>query len=140
MILKIKKLHPDAKVPKYAHKGDAGFDLCSTEDVMIKRGERISIPTGIAMEIPEGHVGLIWDKNGLSVIHGIKTIAGVIDSTYRGEILVAVTNHGEKNYIFEKGHRVAQMLIQKVETAEFVEVGELSITTRGEGRLGSTGK
>lgn len=140
MIIKIKKLHPDAKVPKYAHKGDAGFDLCASEDTLVKRGERISVPTGIAMEIPDGYVGLVWDKNGLSVINGIKTIAGVIDSTYRGEILVAVTNHGDRNHIFEKGQKIAQMLIQKVETAEFEEVNELSKTTRGEGRLGSTGK
>ena len=140
MKLKIKKLHPDAKIPKYAHQDDAGFDLCAIENITIKVGERFPVQTGIAMEIPEGYVGLIWDKSGVSVKHGIKTIAGVVDSTYRGEILVAVMNLSDKDYLFEKGHKVAQMIIQKKETAEFEEVDELSTTVRGEGRLGSTGK
>ena len=140
MILRIKKIHPDAKVPKYAHHDDAGFDLFAVEDIVIKKGERFPIPTGLAMEIPEGFVGLIWDKSGLSVKHGIKTIAGVVDSTYRGEVLVAVTNLGESDYHFLKGHKVAQMIIQRKETVEFEEIDELTSTERGEGRLGSTGK
>jgi len=140
MKLKIKKLHIDAVIPKYAHFDDAGFDLFAIEDTVVKVGERVPVKTGIAMEIPTGYVGLIWDKSGLSVKHGIKTIAGVVDSTYRGEILVAVTNISQENYKFEKGHKVAQMIIQKKETVEFEEVAELSETKRGEGRLGSTGK
>ena len=140
MILKIKKLHKDAKVPKYAHHDDAGFDLFTTDDVIIKKGERFLIQTGLAMEIPEGFVGLVWDKSGLSVKHGIKTIAGVVDSTYRGEVLVAVMNLGESDYHFQKGHKVAQMIIQRKETADFEEVDELSTTVRGDGKLGSTGK
>ncbi|MGB8815828.1 MAG: dUTP diphosphatase [Minisyncoccia bacterium] len=140
MKLKIKKLHEDAKIPKYAHHDDAGFDLCAIQNTLIKIGERIPVPTGIAMEIPEGYVGLIWDKSGLSVKHGIKTIAGVIDSTYRGEILVAVTNLGKEDYLFEKGHKIAQMIIQKKETVEFEEVTKLIETVRGEGKFGSTGK
>ena len=140
MILRIKKLHPDAKIPKYAHHDDAGFDLCAIENIRVKPGERIPVPTGLVMEIPEGFVGLIWDKSGLSVKHGIKTIAGVIDSTYRGEILVAVTNNSDVDYLFEKGHKIAQMIIQRKETVEFEEVDSLTETIRGEGRLGSTGK
>jgi dUTP pyrophosphatase len=140
MILKIKKINPDSKIPKYAHHDDAGFDLCTIENVLIKKGERFPVPTGLVMEIPEGFVGLIWDKGGVSVKYGIKTIAGVVDSTYRGEILVAVMNLGEKDYLFEKGHKVAQMIIQRKETVEFEEADTLSDTIRGEGRLGSTGK
>jgi len=140
MIIKIKKLHQEAVMPKYAHFDDAGFDLFAIEDTLVKVKERIPVKTGIAMEIPTGYVGLIWDKSGLSVKEGIKTIAGVIDSTYRGEILVAVTNLSDKDYKFEKGHKVAQMIIQKKETVEFEEVTELAETKRGHGRLGSTGK
>lgn len=127
-------------MPKYAHFDDAGFDLFAIEDTLIKPNERIPVKTGIAMEIPTGFVGLIWDKSGLSVKEGIKTIAGVIDSTYRGEILVAVINLSDKDYKFEKGHKVAQMIVQKKETVEFEEISELTETKRGDGRLGSTGK
>ena len=140
MLLKIKKLHTDAKMPSYAHHDDAGFDLFSLENCKVKVGERVAVPTGIAMEIPEGFVGLIWDKSGLAVKHGINTIAGVVDSSYRGEVVVALVNNGESDYTFEKGHKVAQMIIQRKETMEFVEVKELSDTVRGAGGFGSTGK
>ena len=140
MILKIKKLHQDAKVPQYAHYDDAGFDLCAKETIVVKKGERLAVQTGIAMEIPEGYVGLIWDKSGLSMKYGLKTIGGVIDSSYRGEVLIGVINFGDKDYIFEKGHKVAQMIIQKKEKVDFEEVKELSDTIRGEGGFGSTGK
>lgn len=140
MLLKIKKLHTDAKMPSYAHHDDAGFDLFSLENCKVKVGERVAVPTGIAMEIPEGFVGLVWDKSGLAVKHGINTIAGVVDSSYRGEVVVALVNNGESDYTFEKGHKVAQMIIQRKETMEFVEVKELSDTVRGAGGFGSTGK
>jgi len=140
MILKIKKLHPDAKIPHYAHHDDAGFDLFAVKDITVKKGERTAIPTGIAMEIPEGYVGLIWDKSGLAMKHGIKTIGGVVDSAYRGEVLIGVINFGESDYTFEKGHKIAQMIIQKKEFVDFEEVKELSDTTRGDGGFGSTGK
>jgi dUTP pyrophosphatase len=140
MKLKIKKLHEDAKVPKYSHHDDAGFDLFTPENIVVKKGERFGVPTGIAMEIPEGYVGLIWDKSGLAIKHGIKTLGGVVDSTYRGEVLVGVINLSEEDYTFEKGHKVAQMIIQKKETVDFEEVNELSDTTRGDGGFGSTGK
>src|ERR1035437_832900 len=104
MILKIKKLHPDAKIPAYAHHDDAGFDLCAIADTTVKVGERVAVLTGLAMEIPEGFVGLVWDKSGLAMKHGIKTVAGVVDSTYRGEMLVCVINLSSTDYVFEKGH------------------------------------
>ncbi len=138
--LKIKKLSPDAVIPKYAHAGDAAFDLYSIEDVVIKPNERLQIGTGLAMEIPDGYVGLIWDKSGLSHKSGLKTLGGVIDSGYRGEVKVGMINLGKEDYVFEKGHKVAQMLIQKIEHAEIEETLELSDTSRGVGGFGSTGK
>jgi len=140
MILNIKKLHSDAKVPTYAHEGDAGFDLCAIENVTIKAGERALVRTGIAMEIPFGYVGLIWDKSGLSMNHGLKTLGGVVDAGYRGEVTAGIINLSTSDYVFTAGHKVAQMLIQKVERVEIKEVVELSDTARGDGGYGSTGK
>jgi dUTP pyrophosphatase len=140
MKLKIKRLHADAKIPVYSHHDDAGFDLFSIDNITLKKGERAMVPTGIAMEIPEGHVGLVWDKSGLAMKHGIKTIGGVVDSQYRGEIIIGVMNLSKEDYTFEKGHKIAQMIIQKKEFVDFEEVPELSDTTRGEGGFGSTGK
>ncbi|MBU6371049.1 MAG: dUTP diphosphatase [Patescibacteria group bacterium] len=139
MIIRIKKLRPDAKVPSYAHHDDAGCDFFAVEKTEVKAGERAMVPTGIAMEIPEGFVGLVWDKSGISAKHGIKTVAGVVDSGYRGEILIAVANISDTDYVFEKGHKVAQMVIQRKETGEFEEVDELSETKRGKDGFGSTG-
>lgn len=138
--LKVKKLHPDAKVPHYAHADDAGMDLFALEHTVIPVGGRALIGTGIAMEIEEGYVGLLWDKSGLSNTHGLKTLGGVIDSGYRGEIKVGLVNLGSEDYVVGAGHKVAQMLIQKVEHANVVLVEELPNTVRGEGGFGSTGK
>ena len=140
MILKVKKLGPDAILPSYAHPGDAGMDMYSNETVTIAPGQTAKIKSGISMEIPEGFVGLIWDKSGLSTNHKIKSLGGVIDSGYRGESLYGLINLGSEPYTIEKGHKVVQMLIQKVERVEIVEVEELSDTSRGEGGFGSTGK
>ena len=140
MELKIKKMHTDAKVPSYAHPGDAGFDLYAIEEVAIPVGVRVLIGTGIAMDIPDGFVGLIWDKSGLSTTHGLKTLGGVVDAGYRGEVKVGMVNLGTEEYTISAGHKIAQMLIQKVERAEIIEVAELSETVRGEGGFGSTGK
>jgi dUTP pyrophosphatase len=140
MQLKIKKLTEDAIIPKYATKDDAGMDLFAIENVELEPMQRAQIGTGIAMEIPEEHVGLIWDKSGLSHKFGIKTLGGVVDSGYRGEIKIGVINLGKEKYIFEKGHKVAQMIIQKKETPEIIEAIELNNSERGEGGFGSTGK
>lgn len=140
MKIRIKKLHPDARIPSYAHPGDAGMDLFTVETFELGPGERKSIPLGIALEIPDGYVGLMWDKSGLSHRYGIKTFGGVIDSGYRGEIHAGIMNLSDKFFTFEKGHKIAQLLIQKVEMAEFEETDELSDSSRGEGRMGSTGK
>lgn len=138
--LKAKKLVPDAHLPHHAKEGDAGLELYAATEVTLAPGYRISVPTGIALEIPKGYVGLVWDKSGLSHDHGIKTIGGVIDSGYRGEVKVGVINLSKESYTFERGHKVAQMLIQKVEQVEVVEVEQLLESERGHTGFGSTGK
>jgi len=140
MKLKIKKLHPDAIMPNYAHPGDAGLDLRSISKHKIKPGELFGISTGISMEIPKGYVGLIWDKSGLAIKYGLKMMGGVIDSGYRGDVIVGMINLSKKIYTIEKGDKVAQMLIQKVQTVTPVEVKILSDTHRGTKNLGSTGR
>jgi len=139
MLIKFQKILDDAIIPHYAHPGDAGMDIFSAEDAVIKAGERKNIRTGIKMELPEGFVGLVWDKSGLALKNGIKTMAGVIDSGYRGEIGIVLANLRGQDYKIEKGQKIAQMLIQKAERAEIEEVKELSETKRGEGCFGSTG-
>ena len=138
--IKIKKLHPDAVVPHHAHTGDAGMDLFSTQTIILHPGERVQIPTGIAVELPYDYVALIWDKSGLSHTHGLKTLGGVIDSGYRGEYMVGMINLGPIDYIIEKGHKVAQILIQKIEHPHIEVVEELSESSRGKRSFGSTGK
>jgi len=140
MELKVKKVDPEAKLPQYANAGDAGMDLFALENVSVKPSEIVRIRSGIAVEIPDGYVGLCWDKSGLSMNHGIKVLAGVIDSSFRGEIVMAVINLGKEPYTFEKGHKVMQMLLQKVEHVDIVETDTLSETDRGKSGFGSTGK
>lgn len=139
MNIRVKKLHADARIPSIAHPGDAGCDLYASEPLTLDPGQRGQVKTGIALEIPMGYVGLVWDKSGVSHKGGIKTLGGVIDSGYRGELLVGVINLGTDAYAFEPGHKVAQLLIQKVESPTFEETAELSDTSRGEGGFGSTG-
>jgi dUTP pyrophosphatase len=140
MLLKIKKVHNDAKVPSFAHPYDAGLDLYALEEVKVEPGKVARIRSGIALEIPDGYVGLCWDKSGVSMNHSIKVLGGVIDSGFRGELIMGVINLGTETYTFEKGHKVMQLLIQKVEHPEVIETDTLSETSRGEGGFGSTGK
>ena len=140
MKLKIKKLNQSAKLPEYACNDDAGFDLFATETIEVKPHERVQIKTGLAMQIPTGFVGLIWDKSGLSHNHGLKTLGGVVDSGYRGEIKVGLINLGTEKYTIEAGHKVAQMIIQKKEICEIEVVDELEESDRGESAFGSSGK
>lgn len=139
MKIQIKKLHPDAKIPMFALEGDAGLDLYSVADAILKPGQRISCPTGIAIKIPDGYVGLIWDKGGPSHKFGIKTLGGVFDSNYIGEYQIGLVNLSREDFIIEKGQKIAQVLIQKVEKPEIEEVDKLEETIRGESRFGSTG-
>ena len=131
----------DAKLPQYAHSGDSGVDLYSTEDYNLKPMERQLISTGIKIAIPEGYEAQIRPKSGLAINHGISPIntPGTIDSSYRGEIKVPIINLGQESYIIEKGKKIAQMIFTKVEKAEFVELQELNSTTRGNKGFGSTG-
>ncbi len=137
--VKIKKVREDAIIPQYAHPGDAGLDVYSSVDLVISPGERAIVPIGIAMEIPEGYVALVWDKSGLAAKKGIHMMAGVGDCIYRGEYNLVMLNTSKESYEVKKGEKVAQILIQPIETVEIEEVEELNETVRGENRFGSTG-
>ena len=143
MKVNFKKLDPMAKAPTYGSTYAAGADLYAvTEgDVVIAPGETRFIRTGIAMEIPEGMVGLIYARSGLACKKGLAPAnkVGVIDSDYRGEIMVALHNHGTQEQTVSTGERIAQMVIAPFFTADYTEVQELSDTVRGEGGFGSTG-
>ncbi len=138
--LPIKKLFENAVVPTFAHPGDAGMDLYARETVTINPGEKAVVGTGIAFAIPEGYVGLIWDKSGIAIKNGLKVLGGVIDAGYRGEVMVGIINLSNVAYTFEAGHKVAQMIIQERIQPEVMVVDDLDETTRGEGGFGSTGK
>ena len=127
-------------MPAYAHEGDAALDLFCLETVTIKPSERVKIRTGVALEFPAGYVALVWDKSGVANNHGLKTLGGVVDSSYRGELLVGLHNFSLEPYTFESGHKVAQLIIQSVVSATVEEVSELSDTARGESGFGSTGR
>jgi len=140
MALAIKyKKDTDAKDPCYAYEGDAGLDIFSNEEKVIEPHHRATIKTGLYFEIPNNHVGLVWDKSGLALKQGFHTMSGVLDCNYRGELKVILVNLSSQARKIEKGVKVAQLLIQKVETASLKEVSGLSETTRGEKGFGSSG-
>ena len=127
-------------IPQYAHAGDAGADITSSEKIAIPPRERALVSTGVRLEIPEGCVGLIWPRSGLAVKKGIDCGAGVIDSHYRGEVKVLLFNHSDTEFQIEPGDRIAQILIQKVERVEFLPADQLNETARNDAGFGSTGK
>src|SRR5271169_6167229 len=127
-------------VPEYGSPGAAGADIRAGEPVTLLPGERAAVPTGISVEIPAGHVGLLWPRSGLAVRHGIDTLAGVIDSDYRGEIKVVLVNHGREAFQIAPGDRIAQLLVQRVERPEFFSSESLGGTARGAKGFGSTGR
>jgi len=139
MELKVKRIHKAAKLPRYGHKGDAGLDLFSIGSCTLRAGECQAIPTGIQVSIPEGHVGLIWDKSGIS-LSGVHRLAGVVDSGYRGEVKVVMANLGKKDFPIEEGMKIAQLLIQPIVEVVVVDAETLEDTTRGEKGFGSTGR
>ncbi|PCI21285.1 dUTP diphosphatase [Candidatus Wolfebacteria bacterium] len=139
MEVKIKRIHKDARLPEYAHKGDAGMDLFCCDRYIIQPGERILVSTGLSIELPEGYVSLIWDKSGIAIKKGITTLGGVIEHTYRGEYGVILFNTSKEVYELNKGDKIAQLLIQPIVTAQIEEVDELSDSVRDEGGFGSTG-
>lgn len=144
MNIKVKKLKSGATVPTMGSKFAAGADLYSAEDadVVIGSGETKFIGTGLAMEIPEGYVGLVYARSGLACKRGLAPAnkVGVVDSDYRGEIKVALHNHGKEAQTVEKGERIAQMVIAPYLSVNYEEADELSETERGEGGFGSTGR
>jgi dUTP pyrophosphatase len=137
--VKIKKVHPNAIIPKYAHEGDAGLDLVSVENLIVKPGEKVIVKTGLSMQIPSGNVGLIWDRSGMAAKYSMHTLAGVIDSGYRGEVGIVMINLSEKEFEINAGDRIAQMLIQPIIIPEIEEVKETGESSRGDGGFGSTG-
>ncbi len=143
MILKIKKLRPNAIIPEYMSEFAAGMDIfaCIDEIVTLKPFKRDLIPTGIAISLPKGYEAQIRPRSGLAVKNGITLLnsPGTIDADYRGEIKVVMINLGEKDFQIKHGDRIAQMIINKVEYPEILETDELDETSRGSGGFGSTG-
>jgi dUTP pyrophosphatase len=136
----IVRMDKSLTMPSYAHEGDAGIDLRASSDMILKPHETQPVPTGIKIAIPNGYVGLVWDKSGYAAKNSIKTMAGVVDSGYRGEIKVVMINLGKENFEIKKDMKIAQMLIQPVARANLVEKDSLEDTTRGEKGFGSTGR
>jgi dUTP pyrophosphatase len=143
MELPVQKLNDAAVVPTRAHPGDAGLDLYSTEEAHIGPGERWGVGTGIAVEIPEGHAGLVLPRSGLAREHGITVVnsPGLIDAGYRGEIRVLLLNTDPAETVrIEAGARIAQLVVTPIVVAEPVEVADLSESARGAGGFGSSGR
>jgi len=140
--IEFKLLHELAQAPKYAHDGDAGADLVCIEDVSLMPGERRLVPTGVAIALPAGYVGLVHPRSGLANKHGIGIVntPGTIDSGYRGELKICLINLDPSETVsLPAGSRIAQLVIQQVTTAQFVEVLELDDTERSDQGFGSTG-
>lgn len=156
LYIKVSKLTDDAIIPTKAYESDAGWDLYASENATVKAGQRSVIKTGISFEIPEGWCGLIWPRSGLSVKNGIDILAGVIDSSYRGEILTCLYNTSSNpiyNFILcflglfrcfdlkiKKGDRIAQILFHEVPEVKMIEAETLQETERNQSGFGSTGK
>jgi dUTP pyrophosphatase len=139
----ITRLDESIPLPRYAKGGDAGADICTRVDVTIEAGERALVPTGISIALPDGYAAFVHPRSGLAIKHGVSMVntPGTIDAAFRGELQMILINHDLREAIsFKKGDRIAQLVIQKVERAEFIEVDSLPGTERGEGGFGSTGK
>ena len=129
-------------MPSYANPGDAGADLTARIDVTLQPGERALVPTGISIALPNGYVALVHPRSGLAIKHGVTMVnsPGTVDAGFRGELQIILINHDPKEAIsFKKGDRIAQLVIQQVERADFVEVESLPGSDRGTGGFGSTG-
>ena len=139
----ITRLDPELPLPRYAKGGDAGADIVSRIDITLAPGERALIPTGIAIALPDGYVALVHPRSGLAIKHGVTMVnaPGTVDAGYRGELQIILINHDKSESVsFKRGDRIAQLVIQRVERAEFIEVHELPGSGRGTGGFGSTGR
>lgn len=138
------RLDPDLPLPAYARPGDAGADLLARENAKLRcGGGRALVPTGLALALPEGYAALVMPRSGLALRHGITCLntPGLIDSGYRGEVSVLLVNTDpESTYVVERGDRIAQLVIQRVEQADFTEVEELPESERGAGGFGHSGR
>jgi len=140
-VLRVKKLHDEAVLPRYSHPGDAGMDLYAIEDVDLAPGDSAMVRTGLAVEVPEGTEAQVRPRSGLAARHRVTVLntPGTIDEGYRGEVCVILINHGRGPFQVTRGMRVAQMVIKPVLTVQITEAAELSDTHRGDGGFGSTG-
>lgn len=139
----ITRLDPEVPLPRYAKGGDAGADIVSRIDITLAPGKRALVPTGIAIALPDGYVALVHPRSGLAIKHGVTMVnsPGTVDAGYRGELQIILINHDKSEAVsFKRGDRIAQLVIQKVERAEFVEVEDLPGSGRGSGGFGSTGR
>lgn len=139
----ITRLDPDLPLPRYSKGGDAGADIVSRIDLTIAPGERSLVPTGIAIALPDGYVALVHPRSGLAIKYGITMVnsPGTVDAGFRGELQVILINHDPKeSFICKRGDRIAQLVIQRVERADFVEVKHLPGSSRGTDGFGSTGR
>ena len=136
----VRRLRPDAELPSQAYEGDAGLDLAACEPAVLGPGERALVPTGIAVEIPEGYAGFVQPRSGLAARHGIGIVnaPGLVDSGYRGEIRVLLLNTGREPFTVEVGMRIAQLVIAPVASVRLVEVDELAASERGARGFGSS--
>lgn len=137
--MKVKKLNPNALLPRRAHPTDSGADLFALERTVLPARAITHVHTGVAVELPEGTSGIIWGKSSVES-KGIKTMAGLVDAPYRGELIVCMYNLNDTEFVFEAGQKVAQLVVLPTLYPEFEEVAELSDTARGTGGFGSTGK
>jgi dUTP pyrophosphatase len=138
----VKVLDPGLPLPSFAHPGDAGADLCSAVEVTLAPGERVLVPTGVAIALPRGHVGFVHPRSGLAARHGISIVnaPGTVDEGYRGEILVNLVNLDPHDpFDVRRGDRIAQLVVQRVSVAQFVEVDSLPESSRGETGHGASG-
>jgi dUTP pyrophosphatase len=143
MALRVRRLDPAAVLPRRAHPGDAGYDLCAVEAVTLGPGERAMVRTGVAVELPEGHAGWVVPRSGLAARHGIALVnaPGLIDAGYRGELRVLLLNTDrEAPFEVRPGERIAQLVVAAVSAPEVVEVDDLAPSARGAGGFGSTGR
>ncbi len=140
--LRVTRIRDNAVLPARAHSGDAGLDLSACEPVTIGAGERVAVGTGLAVEIPDGHAGLVVPRSGLALRHGLSIVnaPGVIDAGYRGEVRVILLNTDrEATFTVEPGMRIAQLLVVPAVAIDVVELRELTTTERGDGGFGSSG-